>query len=165
MTLPSRVEHIPRPSALLSDGGLATVPLWAVTSQTVEQSFHLPAIGSTSSRTVVAAHDDTVRLSGILVGPSRFGFKRGLEMLAEASRRGSAMGAWTGGAVGGLILVTTLTIRTDLYAKSLSFTVDTNRRDTIGVDLTLQHVPRPSLMHALQEFAAVGVGALRDALA
>jgi hypothetical protein len=107
-------------------------------------------------------HDDTLALSAVLVGHERFAWKLGLEQLAEASRRGSALSRFTGGRFGGLILITSLTIRTDIQVQSLSFSVSAARRETIDVSLTLAHLPLPSLLGKLLDVAAVGVGALAD---
>jgi phage protein U len=152
------------PSAIISDGGLLTVPLWAVTAMTLSETYHLPPIGSTGARSVVGTHDDTISLSGVLVGPERFAWKLALETLAESGRRGSALAGLTGGAVSGLVLVTSLTIRTDMQVQSLTFSSSATRRDTVDVSLVLVHMPLPSALGKLLDVAAVGVGALADAL-
>lgn len=149
------------PSAVLSDG-LLVIPLWAVGAMSISQTYALPPVGSTGHRAVSSVHDDTLSLSAALVGPERFAWKLGLEQLAEASRRGSALAGYTGGRVGGLILVTTLTIRTDIQVQSLSFSVSAARREVIDVQLTLAYLPLPSLLGKLLDVAAVGVGALAD---
>ncbi|MGV9818737.1 hypothetical protein [Nocardia xishanensis] len=150
------------PSAVLSDGALLTVPLWAVTAMTMGATYHLPPIGSSGARASVASHDDTITLSGMLVGVERYAWKFALERLAEASRRGSALAAYTMGAAGGLILVTTMTIRTDMYVQSLTFNVTAAKRDAIDVTMTLVHAPLPSPLGLLLDAASVGVGALAD---
>ena len=152
------------PSAIVSDGALLTVPLWAVTSMTLSESYHLPPIGSTGARSVVGTHDDKVTLAGVLVGRERFAWKLALETLAETGRRGSAIGALTGGAVSGLVLVTSLTIRTDMQVESLSFGASAAKRDVLDVSLSLVHMPLPSALRKLLDLGAVGVGALADAL-
>ena len=78
------------PSAILSDG-LIPIPLWAVTSMTLTETYHLPPIGSSGARAVVGTHDDTISLSGLLIGPERYAWKCGLETLAETSKRGGAL--------------------------------------------------------------------------
>lgn len=151
------------PSAVLSDGGLlALVPLWAVTAMTVGATYHLPPIGSAGARASVASHDDTITLTGMLVGTERYAWKFALERLAETSRKGSALAAYTGGVVGGLILVTSMTIRTDMYVQSLTFNVTAAKRDAIDVTMTLVHAPIPSALGLLLDVASVGIGALAD---
>jgi phage protein U len=157
-------DYLNVPSAIISDGGLLTVPLWAVTAMTLSETYHLPPIGSTGARSVVGTHDDTISLSGVLVGPERFAWKLALETLAESGRRGSALAGLTGGAVSGLVLVTSLTIRTDMQVQSLTFSSSATRRDTVDVSLVLVHMPLPSALGKLLDVAAVGVGALADAL-
>jgi len=149
------------PSAVISDG-INTVPLYAVTQMSLSESFHLPPIGSTGARSVVATHDDTISLSGLLVGASRFLYKANLEALAESGRRGSPLGTFTGGRVGGLVLVTSMTIRTDLQVQSLTFSASAGKRDVLDVSVTLVHMPLPGALGKLLDLASIGVGALAD---
>ncbi|WP_134495163.1 hypothetical protein [Microvirga pakistanensis] len=148
------------PSALIADGPVI-VPLYAVTQMTLQESYHLPPIGSTGHKAIVATHDDSVTLTGMLVGKSRFLNKIALETIAESSKRGSFMQAATGGKISGLILVTALTIRTDMHVKSLSFTVTSQRRESIDVSVTLDHMPKPSLLGKILDASTLVVG-LRD---
>jgi hypothetical protein len=149
------------PAAVISDGVL-TIPLWAVTSLSLTETYQLPPVGSAGHRAVAQVHDDTLSLSGVLVGPERYAWKLGLEQLAEASKRGTALSAFSGGTVGGLILVTALTIRTDIQIQTLSFTANSAKRQALDVQLTMAHLPLPSLLGKLLDVASVGVGALAD---
>lgn len=155
-------QNIAVPSAVLWDGGLLLIPLFAVTEITLEETYHLPPLGSAGARAIAPVHDDTVRLSGLLVGPTRYAMKLLLENQAEAGQRGSAAAAITGGKIGGLIVTTAMTIRTDMQVKQLSFSASAARRQTIAVTITLEHVPRPSALNKLLDIASVGVGALMD---
>jgi hypothetical protein len=150
------------PSAILSDGAVLTIPLWAVTAMSVGATYHLPPIGSSGARASVASHDDTVSLTGSLLGAERYAWKYALERLAESSRGGSALAAHTSGALGGLILITSMTIRTDMYVQSLTFSSSANRRDVIDVTIALVHAPLPGALGVLLDAVAVGVGALTD---
>ncbi len=152
------------PSAIISDGLLVTIPLWAVTTMSLAQTYHLPAIGSSGARSVVGVHDDKVQLAGVLVGGERYLWKLALETLAESSRRGSAIAAMTGGAVSGCVLITSMTIRTDMYFESLQFNASASKRDTLDVSMSLVHLPNPSALGKLLDMASIGVGALADAL-
>lgn len=159
----SYVDYLTVPSAVLSDG-IVTIPLWSVTQLTIEQTYSLPPIGGTGVRAVASVHDDTISLSAVLVGPERFAWKLALENLAEASRRGTALSTLTHGAVGGLILVTSATIRTDLAVSSLSVTIAAARRETLDVTLKLAHLPRPGSLAKLLDIASLGIGAVSDLL-
>jgi hypothetical protein len=153
------------PAAVLSDG-IVTVPLWAVNSLALTEAYQLPPVGSAGMRAVSQVHDDTLTISAMLVGPSRFAWKLALEQLAESSRRGTALAALSariGARVGGLVLVTPLTIRTDIQVQSLSFTANAGKRDALDVQLTLVHLPLPSLFGKLLEVGDVLVQGLRDA--
>ena len=114
-------QNLVVPSAVLADVPPLIVPLFAVTSMSVSESYHLPPIGSSQQRVIVAAHDDTIALSGLLVGPSRFTLKFMLETMADLSKRGTAIERMTRGRVSGLMLVTAMTIRTDMQIQSLTF--------------------------------------------
>jgi hypothetical protein len=149
------------PSAILSDGVLP-IPIWAVTQMTLNETYHLPAIGSTGAKAVVSTHDDTISLSGILVGPERYTWKLALESMAESSRRGSALSAMTGGKVGGLILITSMTIRTDMQVQALSFGSSSSKRDVLDISITMIHMPKPSALGKLLDVASVAVGGLAD---
>jgi hypothetical protein len=149
------------PSAIVSDG-IVSVPLWAVTTITLSETYHLPPIGSSGARAVATTHDDTVSLSGVLVGAERHAWKLALENLADVGRRGSALATMTGGAAGGLILVTSMTIRTDMQVQSLSFTAAAAKRDALDVSLTLAHMPLPGALGKLLDIASLGVAALTD---
>jgi hypothetical protein len=170
---PSFQDYETLPSALIWDGGAMIVPIFAVTELTLDETFHLPAIGSQGFRAVAPVTDTSVRLKGVLTGKLRYTMKLALETLAESAQRGSVVAAATGaiaGAVGapnvqsgGLVLVTGLTIRTDMQIKSLGFTATASRRETLDVTLNLEHLPRPSsFMAKALDLAAVGVGALTD---
>jgi hypothetical protein len=149
------------PSAIISDG-LIPVPLWAVTAMSLNETYHLPPIGSSGARAIVATHDDTITLTGVLVGKERFAWKLALETMAETSKRGGALAALTGGKVGGLILVTSMTIRTDMQVQSLSFSASSAKRDVLDVTIAMAHMPLPGALGKLLDVASIGVGALAD---
>jgi hypothetical protein len=160
--MPASFQRYPNPpSAVISDG-LVSVPLYAVSSMTLGQSYHLPPIGSSTARAIVASHDDTLTLNGLLVGPERFAWKLALEDLAESSKRGGFVATRTAGRLTGLIVVTSMTIRTDMQVQSLTFTASSGRRDVIEVALSMVHMPLPGTLGKLLDVASLGVGALAD---
>jgi hypothetical protein len=154
MNLASYQEYGHIPSAVLSDG-ILTIPIWAVTTMT--QTYRLPPIGSSGAKAIVSTHDDAISLSGVLLGTERFAWKLALETLAETSKRGGAMGA-----ISGLVLVTTMTIRTDMQVQSLSFTASSTKREALDVSISLAYMPKPSALGALLDVASVAVGSLLD---
>jgi hypothetical protein len=149
------------PSAIISDG-LIPVPIWAVTAMTLNESYHLPPIGSSGARSIVATHDDTISLTGVLVGTERFTWKLALETMAETSKRGGAIASFTGGKISGLILITSMTIRTDMQVQSLSFSASAARRDVLDMSVSLAYMPLPSALGKLLDVASVAVGSLAD---
>ncbi len=154
-------SYLTVPSAIISDG-IITIPLWAVTMMSLSESYHLPPIGSSGAKAVVAVHDDTITLSGVLVGPERFTWKLSLETLAESSKRGTAFGGLTGGKVSGLILVTSMTIRTDMQIQSLQFSASAAKRDVLDLSMSLAYMPLPGGLGKLLDLASLGIGALAD---
>ncbi|TMQ04827.1 MAG: hypothetical protein E6J90_50525 [Deltaproteobacteria bacterium] len=161
MSRESFVHYEGMPSAIISDG-LVTIPLFAVSQIVLTEAYHLPAIGTTSVRSSVATHDDTIALTGLLAGPERYAFKFTLETLAESSKRGTALEGLTGGAVSGLVIITGIAVRTDMQIQALSFTVSAARRDVIDVTITLAYMPRPSPLGKLLELGNIAVRALVD---
>jgi hypothetical protein len=149
------------PAAIISDG-LVTIPLYLVTAMSLTETYQLPPIGSTAMRAIVPTHDDTISLSGMLLGDERFALKFALETMADVSKRGSAIGAVTGGKVSGLILVTSMTIRTDMQVQSLAFSASAAQRDALSVSISMAHMPLPGGLAKLLDAASVGVSALAD---
>lgn len=154
-------EYATVPSAVISDGAL-TVPLWAVTTMTLSETYQLPPIGSTSVKAAVAVHDDTISLSGVLLGPERYIWKQALETLAEVSKRGGMISSLSGGQIAGLVLITSMTIRTDMQVQTLSFTASSGKREAIDVSVSLAYTPLPGPLGKLLDVASLGVGALAD---
>jgi hypothetical protein len=156
MTRTSHQDYLATPSAVLSG-----IPLWAVTTMKLTESYKLPPIGSSNLHAIVDTHDDTIDLNGLLVGPERYVWKAALERFAELSRRGAPLPVV--GTIKGLVLVTALAIRTDLQIKTLTFTVTAERRDVIDVAISLIHMPRPAAWRQrLLDVGSVGVAALAD---
>ena len=150
------------PSAVLADPPAFFVPLFAVTTMSLTETYFLPPLGVSRQRMVVPAHDDTVTLSALLIGPERFAWKQYLELMADLSKRGGVLEALTGGSVTGLVLVTSMTIRTDMQIQTLSFSANAGKRDVLDVSMTLVHVPRPGPLARALDVASVGVAALAD---
>jgi hypothetical protein len=154
MTTRSHVDEFQRlPAAILTDG-LIPVPLFVVTRMTLSERYSLPPVGSKGFRAAVDNSVDTVSLSALLVGPQRYAWKLSLEMLADVSKRGGALAKFTGGAVGGLILVTRMTVRMDMQVTDLTFTASSQRLDALEVSIGLQHVPKPGPANLLLDIGA-----------
>jgi hypothetical protein len=150
------------PSAVLADPPVLFVPLFAVTAIALTETFYLPPLGVGRQRMVVPAHDDTITLSALLIGPLRYTWKYMLETMADLSKRGGALESIAKGRVGGLVLLTSMALRTDMQIQSLSFSSNTTRRDVVETSITMVHVPRPNSVSRVLEMASVAVGALAD---
>ena len=150
------------PSAVLADPPAFFVPLFAVTAMSLAQSYFLPPLGVSRERMVLPAHDDTISLTALLIGPERFMWKQTLEIMADISKRGGVFEALTGGYLGGLVLVTSMTIRTDMQIQNITFSASAARRDVLDVSMSLVHVPRPGPLSRVFDLASVPVAALAD---
>jgi len=144
------------PSAIITDG-LLPVPLFCVTRMSLSENYHLPPIGSTGFRAAVDNSDDSITMNALLVGTQRYAWKLSLELLADLSRRGSAITRYTSGAVGGLILITGMTFRLDMQITNLTFNVTAQRRQAIEVNIAMQHVPRPGVQNLLLDAGMTAV--------
>lgn len=149
-----------RPSAILTDGVL-TAALHAVTVVTLSQTYHLPPFGSGIGRAMIDTHDDTFSLSGLLVGDRRMLQKLALETLAESAMRGSPMGFASAGFFDGLVLVTSLGIRMNMFIQSLTITASSAKIGALDVSLSMIQAPRLGILGKLTD-AALAVGALSD---
>ena len=150
------------PSAVLADPPAFFVPLFAVTAMSLTQTYFLPPLGVSRQRMALPAHDDTISLSALLIGPERFALKQSLEIMADISKRGGVLESLTGGRIGGLVLVTSMTIRTDMQIQNLTFAASAARRDVLDVTMSLVHVPRPGIRSRALDLALTQVTALSD---
>ena len=149
------------PSAILFDG-VVPVPIYAVTQMTLNEAYHLPPLGTAAARAIVATHDDTITLTGMLVGVSRYAMKALLETMAETSKRGTNL-FLVGPQMSGLILITAMTIRMNMQVTRLQFGATSQKRETLDVTMELAYVPpAASLLSKLLDLSSIGVGALAD---
>src|SRR5262245_29893934 len=114
MTRKRSFQETVLPSVVLADPPVLFVPLFAVTAISLAETYFLPPLGTSRQRMVVPAHDDTITLSALLIGPQRFLWKLMLETMADLSKRGGIMESLTGGSLSGLVLVSSMMIRTDM---------------------------------------------------
>lgn len=148
------------PAALLTDGVLSA-SLYAVSVITLNQTYHMPAFGAGLGRAMIDTHDDTLTLSAMLVGPERLLQRLALETLAESAMRGSPVSLASGGLLDGLILVTPLGIRLNMFVQSLSVTASAARIAAFDVNISLIQAPKLGLVGKLLDLA-VSVASLDD---
>lgn len=142
------------PAALLVDLPVV-VALVAVSRLSLSESYALPPVGATAFRTTTTASTDTISLSALLVGSAgeRLAQRKQLELIAASSRRGGTLGAFTGGALTGVVFVSALVTRTNIQVADLSFSVSPQRIGATEVSMTLRHVPRPGPVDLLVDVA------------
>jgi hypothetical protein len=145
------------PSAIVSDGIAVWIPIYAMTQMTLAESYSFPPIGSTGMRAIIQTHDDTITLRGSLVGDLRYTWKTALELLADSTKRGSTY-------VNGVLLVTGMTIRTEMQIQSLVFDNFSAKRHSLDLTLTMVHMPRPknTIGKLIDAAGSIAIGALGD---
>lgn len=144
------------PSAIVSDG-IVPIPIYAVTQMTLNESYQFPPIGSTGAKAILQTHDDSVTIKGSLVGDLRFTWKVALELLAESSKRGNTY-------ISGLILVTAMTVRTEMQIRTLTFDAFNNKRESLDLTLVMDYMPKPksTLGKLVDAASSIVIGALGD---
>jgi hypothetical protein len=166
MTPTSFQVDLPAPAAVVSNG-FVTVPLWAVSSLTLNETQDLPATGSDAQRAQVARPTGTLSLVAALLGPDRFALKLALEGMAQPASLVGQAGAALASAVTsltsvdtGLVVLTAVAVSTNMRLTSLSFSVSAGRRDVIDVSASFVRMPVPAGFAALLDVAGLAVGAL-----
>lgn len=145
------------PSAIVSDG-IIPIPIYAVTQMTLTEAYQFPPIGSSGAKAILQVHDDSVTIKGSLVGDLRFTWKVALELLAESSKRGNTY-------INGLILITAMTVRTEMQIRTLTFDSLSTRRHTLDLTLVMDYMPKPknTIGKLVDALGSIAVGALGDA--
>jgi len=154
-------ERLGPPSAILTNGA-TIVPLWSVSSISLTESYHLPPVGVGADRVLIDSHDDRISMTGVLPGPQRFIWKEMLELLAELTIAKNPVQEIARLDIGGIVLWTTMTLRTDIYIESLSFSASAQKRKALDVSLTLVHLPRPSRLPLLLDLGNVALSSAID---
>lgn len=119
---------------------VGAVPLFAVTNLTLDEQFKIPAIGKGDKSQWLGKVGYTVTIQGMLLGPERFIWKASLELLADISMILSSLVSIPG--LGGIPIVSGLTVLTDMQITSLRFTQTSQEFGAIGVTIGLKHCPR-----------------------
>jgi hypothetical protein len=129
---------------------IGAVPLFTVTSLTLNEGYQVARIAGSKLAQLVSPTTKTVQVEAVLVGGTRLIVKKGLEMMALVSRASAAAVAPLM-SVAGLPVVSGLTISLDMQITSLRFTQSNQKRDAIDCSLTLEYVPRSSLSAIIGE--------------
>jgi hypothetical protein len=142
---------------------VGAVPLFTVTSMTLNEGYQVARIAGSRLAQLVSPTTRTIQVEATLLGPTRLLVKKGLETMALVSRA-SAAGVAPGLSKTGLPVVSGLTIALEMQITSLKFTQSSTKRDAVDVSMTLEHVPRSSVValvgEALDLALAVTVAAL-----
>lgn len=136
---------------------VGAVPLLKVQSYVVAEGYKTAAVGGSGLIQMVAPTTKTISIDAFLIGPEK-ALRPALEIMALTSRALASVTAKTM-SVTGIPVISKNFIHLDMQITSLSFTQDSQNRDTLKVNLQLTNVPRPKLggLLALAD-VALGVG-------
>jgi phage protein U len=119
---------------------IGAVPLYAVTNMTLQESFQIPEIGKGDKSQWLGKVGYSVSIQGMLVGPERFRYKVALETMADLSMvLGSLVPVPS---LGGIPLVSGLTVLSDMQINILNFTQTNQEFEAISVSISLKHCPK-----------------------
>lgn len=118
---------------------VGAVPLFAVTSMSVEATYKLPELGSGRNQWL-GDIGRTITIDGALLGPSRFFFKVALETMADVSMLVAARFAIPG--LTGIPVVSGLVTLTDMQITTLKFGQTSQDHGVITVNMSLKHCPK-----------------------
>ncbi|WP_328524051.1 hypothetical protein [Kribbella sp. NBC_00359] len=118
---------------------IGAVPLFAVTSMSLNASYKLPELGSGRNQWLGEV-GRTIAIDGVLLGPSRFAYKAALEALADVSMLFAARFAIP--TLTGVPVVSGLVVLTDMQITSLKFSQTSQDHGVITVHVDLKHCPK-----------------------
>lgn len=119
---------------------VGAIPLFAVNNLTLNEEFKLPDIGRGDKSQWLGKTKYTVSIDGLLVGPERFLYKTGLELVADLSMVLASLVSIPG--LGGVPLVSGLTVLPDMQITSLRFTQTSQEFGAIGVNIQMKQCPK-----------------------
>lgn len=137
---------------------IGVVPLLYVTNLVLSEGYQVQQIAGSRLAQLVAPTTKTIQVDAVLLGSDRLLMKKALEAMALTSRAlASAIAPLM--ALAGVPVISGLTISPDMQVTSLRFTQSNQKRDAIDVSITLEQVPRSSLVQLIGEAADVALAA------
>lgn len=118
---------------------VGAVPLFAVTSMSLDATYKLPELGSGHNQWL-GETGRTIAIDGVLLGPWRFAYKAALESLADLSMLFAARFAIP--ALTGIPVVSGLVVLTDMQITTLKFSQSSQDQGVITVHIDLKHCPK-----------------------
>ncbi|MCP4259932.1 MAG: hypothetical protein GY774_20825 [Planctomycetes bacterium] len=135
---------------------VGAVPLFTVTSFTLNEGYEAVAVAGSSIKQMVKPTKKTIAIEALLMKEFR-ALRPALEGMALTSR---LLVAATGPLMKftGIPVVAKNGVHLDMQITSLRFTQDNQMRDTLKVSIALTHVPRSRLAGIIGEILDLGVG-------
>lgn len=142
---------------------VGTVPLLYVQSMTINEGYKIERIAGSKFSQAVAPTTKTIAIEAMLIGSDRLVLKKELEVLALTSRVLVAAAA-SALQVTGIPVISGLTVSLDMQITDLRFTQSVQKRDALDVSITLQYVPRSSVLAIIGEVADLALAAGTSAI-
>ena len=130
---------------------VGVVPLLCVTNLVIDEGYKTVAIAGSRFTQLVTPTTKTITIDALLMKEFRL-FRPVLEALALTTR-GLASATAPLLVLAGIPVVTKLSIHLDMQITKLTFTQKPEQRDTLAVNIKLEHVPRS------MQSTAFGLGA------
>jgi len=137
------------------------VQLQFVQSITISTGYRIERIMGSRFAQATQPSTTTIAIAAVLLGPDRLLVKKELEAVAMVSR---ALAAQSALGIGGIPVVSGLTISLDMRVSALTVTQSVAKRDALDVALTLAHVPRSGLSAAIGQVADLALAAATAAV-
>jgi hypothetical protein len=141
---------------------VGAVPLFAVNNLTLTEEFALPDIGRGDKSQWLGKTKYSVSIEGLLVGPERFFYKTALEAVADLGMVLASLVSVPG--LGGVPLVSGLTVLPDMQITSLRFTQTSQEFGVIGVSIQMKHCPKGFIAELLGKGLNMASGLVGSAL-
>jgi hypothetical protein len=140
---------------------IGPVQLRYVQSITISGGYEIERIMGSRFAQATRPSTTTIAISAVLLGPDRLVEKKELEAVALVSR---ALAVQSALGVGGVPVVSGVTISLDMRVTSLKITQSVAKRDALDVAITLLHVPRSGLSAAIGQAADLALAAASAAV-
>lgn len=141
---------------------IGAVPLFAVNNLSLAEEFSLPDIGRGDKSQWLGKTKYTVSVQGLLIGPERFFYKTALEAVADLGMILASLVPIPG--LGGVPIVSGLTVLTDMQITNLRFTQTSQEFGAIGVAIEMKHCPKGFIAELLGKGLNMASGLVGSAL-
>jgi hypothetical protein len=134
------------------------VPLFYVQSMSISEGYKFQRIAGSKFTQAISPTTKKITIEAVLLGRERLLLRKALEYLALTSRLLVSTLA-PALKITGIPVVSGLTIALDMQITDLRFNQSAQKKEALDVSITLEHVPRSSLLAILGEVADLALAA------